>query len=143
MSNLEDEFLASEQARSQAEQKVRIAKQGQPIPGSPRETLEKLAEFKAWLSQIDLEKEAYDRISAFLLSVEDRVNVKQELKEFSAELAGLADMLSQILSNSQAAKQNVYNLSVALIADLEDREKLRKKQHETLDKLNQYLENWL
>lgn len=143
MSSLEEEFQASEQARAQAEEKKRMQQAGVPIPGSPQETLEKFDDLKVWLNSISLEKEAHQRISAFLVQMEEQINAKRELKEFSGELAGLADMLNQILTNSQSARDNVDKLSSALLADLEARKELRKKQHETLGMLNQYLRNWL
>ena len=141
--SLEEQFQASEKARLATEENKRKQQAGIPLPGSPRETLDKLSELKGWLSQLNLEKEALDRISTFLVSVEDRVNTKKELKEFSSELTGLFDMLNQILVNAQTAKNNVDKLSSALLADLEARKALRLKQHETLDMLNEYLKNWL
>ena len=143
MASLEEQFRESEQARLQAEENKRKQQAGTPLPGSPRETLEKLSDLKGWLSQIFLEKEAFERISAFLISVEERVQTKQELKEFSTELKGLIDMLTQILVNAKSASNNVDKLSIALLADLEDRKELRNKQYETLNMLNQYLRNWL
>ena len=141
-SNLEEDFRAAETKRKQAEEKRQQAANGTFVHGSTEEALQKIGDFRQGLSLVMGESLAFDRITKVLDLAESSLETNNSLKMFSEELNGVAGSLSVVQGQLETVNKQLSKLSGDLMADLDERQTLRQKQSDTLDKLNKYLKDW-
>lgn len=137
---LEQELRQSEARRKQLTDKIKILREGGST--SPDEALQKIQELRESLSAL-LEGKSYQRVSEVLDVIQSRTEVLAELQAYGDDINKLRDAWNQILGEIKASNRNLQDLNAQLLTDMEERRKLREKQHAVLDKLDQYLTDWL
>lgn len=137
---LEQKFAETEKARKQVAEKVKLFQTG--APSVSQGALHDVQELKHVLSDL-LEARAFQRIAKVLEMVQSHVEVSAELARFSGEINDLNGKLQRIMEIVEIANTSLEMLHQKISVDLDERRKLRQKQLATLNKLDQYLKDWL
>lgn len=135
MTSLEEQFQESEKQRLQAEQLKKRREQRLPTTETEKflslfENSEIGAQYSHLTGVVDLGK----------VAAEVKEAVDQLPIELQTQFQSILDRFLQVLGEVQRRQ---LSMEQKLDADLDARQKMRKKENEVLDKLNQYLENWL
>ncbi len=134
MTTLEEEFSESEKQRLKVEESK--TKKKLRLPVNETEELAALlkdsetgAQYTHLTGLVDLSKVASEVKEA----------VDQLPLELQTQFQSVFDRFLQVLGEVQKRQLSIEQ---KLDADLEQRQKMRQKENEVLDKLNQYLKNW-
>lgn len=131
---LEEEFKKRERERHKTERLKQSVITGEPLPGSLQDTLQKVTETKALLSDL-IEAGEFQRVVKSLDMATSIHTVEQNLSDVIRQFTDVKDMLD-------AVNQGLSMVAQALTADLVERGKLRAKQMDTLGKIDDYLSKW-
>lgn len=132
---LEEQFQESEKKRLQVEDKKVKQSRGDPTSESERvlrilEDKDLGEKYREFIPILDLSK----------VAVEVKEAVEQLPIELQTQFQSILDRFLQVLGEVQ---QRQLSMQTKLDADLEQRQKMRRKEDEVLDKLNQYLKDWV
>jgi len=131
---LEEEFKERERKRLLTEKLKHAVVSGEPLPGSLKDTLRKVVETKALLSDL-IEAKELERLMKSLQLASSMKMVEQNLTDVIQQFTEVKNMLATVSHGLSAVSQQ-------LSADTENRAKLMVKQLETLEKIDNYLEKW-
>lgn len=144
---LEDDFVKSERKRREIEQIKTFVKQDTPLSELATKISEQVQLIKQQFSDIrvvgEIEAKQFLEPMNHLLNVlQQRATFSEELQTFTEQINDVGTTLASIASNVKDASVKMDSVFHELTVDLAERQKLRVKQMETLQKIDTYLEAW-
>lgn len=151
VASLETEFDETERQRKSVEERKRRLKLGLPpeLEEAVTSSLTEIEKAKQDFSKT-LTPEAYATVSKIFGIVELQLKTILESKEFKLDIDSLTARtdefnvtLAQIVGLLETANKLLITLNDKVTSEFRERQKLRAKQLEIIDKLNQYLSEYV